>query len=212
MNNLTGTSIQDLQRNEKMEQYENIRQLADMQQAKYGTFQDIQQKQAQYAMKDINHGARANSHYNMEEQINDPKWNTQHVPTMHPMQQMQQAQHTQQEQHTQTEMEDEADINDLVNDINNNLLGEEYNSAISEVELEHNENGGYLSFIPPMLREPLIILVIFLILSENVVKNTIGRYIPQINPDFSGSVSRTGVIVYGVLLAVLFIVFKKILL
>ena len=61
-------------------------------------------------------------------------------------------------------------------------------------------------------KELLLIIAIYSILSMGFVKKTIGGYITYINPNETGKYSFVGVLIYGFLLALLFIVFRKLLL
>lgn len=66
--------------------------------------------------------------------------------------------------------------------------------------------------IPQSFREPIIIIVLFIIMSLDIVKQTIGNYIPQIRGNATGSVSLIGYAVYGAILAIAFETLKNILL
>ncbi len=82
---------------------------------------------------------------------------------------------------------------------------------IDNYDEDHPE--GYIqsivNSIPVIFREPLVIVLIFIILSQPIVKKTIGCYITQINPDADGVVGIYGVIIYGIILSTLFVVAKK---
>ena len=67
-------------------------------------------------------------------------------------------------------------------------------------------------YIPDILKEPLLIIVIYIILSQDFVKKSIGEYISYINPTPDGSVSLIGYLIYGTILASLFVILKKIIL
>jgi len=58
--------------------------------------------------------------------------------------------------------------------------------------------------IPEFIRDPLLIWIIFILLSQNFIKQLIGKYVKQINPNEDGVVSFLGVVVYGLIFAVLF--------
>ena len=111
-------------------------------------------------------------------------------------------------------MDDMGDIEDLARDIGDNLPSqaksgyEEFDSDVSE---EEDKSSGFLSWLPPAVLESLILIFIFVILSQPIVRDTLGKYIKQINPDTSGSVSTLGVVIYGTILAVLFQLSKKLL-
>lgn len=106
-----------------------------------------------------------------------------------------------------------GDIEDLARDIGNNLPKGGYEQFDSEVSIEEEDEKttGILSWIPPSIMESLILIFIFVILSQPFVRDNIGRYIKQINPDSNGNVSLLGMFIYGTLLAVLFQLSKMIL-
>jgi hypothetical protein len=64
------------------------------------------------------------------------------------------------------------------------------------------------SRIPAYLQDPLLIWIIFIIMSQNFFKQLVGKYIPYINPDEDCKVGFFGVAIYGFLFAVLFMVIK----
>ena len=66
------------------------------------------------------------------------------------------------------------------------------------------------SYIPEILKEPLLIIIIYVIMSQGFVRKSIGSYISYINPNQDGYVSLIGYITYGTILALLFMFFKKI--
>jgi hypothetical protein len=66
--------------------------------------------------------------------------------------------------------------------------------------------------IPDILKEPLLLLLIYVIMSQEFVKNLIGSYITIINPTDDGNVSFIGVVMYGVILTIFFIVLRSLLL
>lgn len=129
-----------------------------------------------------------------------------------------------------TPMPDSASLNkngwnieDLAKDISNNLPSPDSDNDVmmrpiivdSEEFPEINvpdvvkQYGGYLNFLPIILREPLIIVVLFILLSQDYVRVIIGRYLRQINPNAQGRVSFAGILTYGILLATLFSLTKR---
>ena len=58
--------------------------------------------------------------------------------------------------------------------------------------------------IPEFVRDPLLIWIIFILLSQNFIKQLIGKYVKQINPNEEGVVTFMGVVIYGLIFAVLF--------
>lgn len=105
--------------------------------------------------------------------------------------------------------QDLSDIEELAKDLNENLPEQ---IILNEHTEESKEKFNITSYIPEGLKDPLIILVLFVILSQPVVRETIGTYIKQINPDIEGKVSLTGVVIYGIILATLYYLVKRFLL
>ena len=60
------------------------------------------------------------------------------------------------------------------------------------------------------LKEFIILFGIYFLLSQEMVKDLFGQYFTSLNPDDSGKVHVKGVIIYGLILTVLFMVLKKI--
>lgn len=71
---------------------------------------------------------------------------------------------------------------------------------------------GIMNKIPQSLREPIILIVIFLLLSTDTVKQILSTYIPQIKPTTTGSVAFIGILIYATIYAASFIVAKRLLL
>jgi len=90
------------------------------------------------------------------------------------------------------------DIEDLVRDINDNLP--EDISSGTEIKKEEESKSTYSKKIPDDLVDAVLLLAVFVLLSQGKVKEFIGNYIPQINPDAEGKVAMTGVVIYGVIL------------
>jgi hypothetical protein len=74
------------------------------------------------------------------------------------------------------------------------------------------KNQSYGSYIPTLLKEPLLLLIIYIIMSQSFVKKAITTYVPQLENNLDGSKTFLGIVMYGAILAVLFTLFKKILL
>jgi hypothetical protein len=204
MNSFAGTSIQDLQRTEKQEQFDDLRRLNDIQLSKFGAMQN-QQHEIGHDVEYNNHQAQQIPYYDMADVKDYPNWLPKPPQEVGPRARPPQRQ---QQQHP------EPDIEDLALDISNSLPTDTVNISVNDMreDFEDNKSGGYLSFIPEILREPLIILVLFILLSEAFVQENIGKYIPQVNPCSEGKVSRVGVVIYGLVLVILYMILKKLLL
>ena len=108
----------------------------------------------------------------------------------------------------QSQDRETLDIEELAKDINESLPEETF-AGVSDMENNVDSSIHLLSSIPSILREPIIILILFIILSQPGIKDTIGKYITSINPDAECKVSFTGVLIYGIILAALFALAKK---
>ena len=61
------------------------------------------------------------------------------------------------------------------------------------------------------VKEPIIIIILYIVLSQDMIKNAIATYIPQINPsEETGNVTLLGVVIYGTILATLYMIIKYI--
>lgn len=182
---INGTSIQDLKRRESSEQYENLRRLHNMQNQHYEAAPNGMQSNQQ-------------PYYTIQSGAEYPQYNTQQYNV--PMEQNRYSYPVQQ-----------TAIEDLARDINNNLSDDQFDEVASELVLEETRNRNWLTHIPKLLQEPLLLLIIYIILSQPLVRDNIGKYIKQINPDETGRVSLMGIIIYGTLLVVLYSVTKMLL-
>lgn len=79
----------------------------------------------------------------------------------------------------------------------------ELDDLLDEYEPEQTSNGWW-----DLVRDPLIILILYFILSQPIVFNSISKVVPQLIPTESG-VSNLGILIYGIILAVLFMVVRK---
>ena len=66
------------------------------------------------------------------------------------------------------------------------------------------------NIIPNIIKESIIIIILFVILSVPYVKDTIGTYVKQININKDGKVPLLGMVTYGFILAVLVLITKQI--
>lgn len=108
------------------------------------------------------------------------------------------------------QQQDRLDIEELARDINESLPREMMEDISSVTQEDKSiDSSQFVSGVFDFLKDPLIILVIYVILSQAIVKETIGKYINQINPNSEGQVSFTGVVIYGIILAALFVLVKR---
>jgi len=106
-------------------------------------------------------------------------------------------------------------IKNLANDINQSL--DDYLPSISmysdtdtdsdiDIDLSHTKS----SRIPLELKEIIIIIIIYVFMSQKLIKNHLSKYISYLQPDDDGMIQLSGYIVYGSLIALLFVIIKKI--
>lgn len=113
-------------------------------------------------------------------------------------------------------------ISNLVSDINKSLdehpptpkkrhekrrkdKREEQNQETTEEEKDVDQGQGLIAGIPMWIKEMILLITIYFILSIGFVKNTIGNYIRYVNINPDGSVSFIGILIYGLIIAGLFI-------
>ncbi|CAH6421500.1 Hypothetical protein KVN_LOCUS313 [uncultured virus] len=145
-------------------------------------------------------------------QLNNIKYDpNKNIPNI--MQQMQNQYYGQKNLHSDNSHDFKQDIESLAKDISANMPHENfYGNENQEDNIKKQIKQNYMSMIPNVIKEPIILIIIYVILSQSFVKNGIGKYIKQINPDENGNISLIGIIIYGTILAVLFMFAKKILL
>ena len=177
---MEGTAIKDLKSNNSY--YTDIRNLQEANMANYNIGQNIQKEQAHDASQ-MMYQAQHMPYYTIDEN-GELKFIKPGVPR-------------------------DSDAEELAKDLNENLP--DTFASVSDVTTEKSNTGRFniMSKIPESFRDPLIILVIFIVLSLPVVRETLSNYIPQINPDAEGKVAFTGILIYGIILVALFMIAKR---
>jgi hypothetical protein len=182
---------------------DNLRNQQDMGQASYGAQQNMHYEQGHNAAHQV-HQAQHNPYYDVPDNMGYPQFNKPvseegaHPGYLTP-QQIQQIQQIQQKK--------ELDIEELTKDINENIPEDTFFS-LGEPE-EESQSGGVLSFLPKEWREPLLLLVIYLLFSQPIVRQTLGNYITQLNPDAEGKIGFAGVLIYGIILVTIYFLAKR---
>jgi hypothetical protein len=110
-----------------------------------------------------------------------------------------------------------SSINELKENINNKEKNKEKNKpktiekmtkdSSSEVKKSNDIIEKILSYDD--VRDFMIIFAVFFLLSQDMIKDFFSEYVTYLNPDDEGKIGVKGVFVYGVLLAVLFLVIRK---
>ncbi|MCJ7636863.1 MAG: hypothetical protein MUO21_05185 [Nitrososphaeraceae archaeon] len=99
---------------------------------------------------------------------------------------------------------EDFDIDELTKDINDNMQDDTF-ASVSETEEDKS------SYIPFGWKEPLLLLLVYLFLSQSLIRQFAGKYIPQLNPGEDGTVGFVGVLIYGILLVTVYFIVKKLL-
>ena len=232
-NPMSGTSIRELYNRKRDNQYENGNQMGQLTEEQmlpsfqhhsiHSTNQNMQQP-SMHPMQQM-HQAPQQIYPIQQQQMQQmqpiqPMQQMQQMPMqqMQPMQQM----HPQNsnsnpytnEQYDYDKQYNSDDIEELVRDISDNLPEENVSTSdpIKEKLLRNQKNDKsydtYFNNIPEGMRECILLLLIYMILSNGSVKRFIGKYIKQINPGENEKVSTLGVFIYGVLLVTLFKMIK----
>lgn len=109
------------------------------------------------------------------------------------------------------------EVNDSLDDLNTPQEPPKQQPSIRPRQLqkqqkEQKDNDGIMGRVPMFLREPIIIVLIYVVLSLDIVKKTLSSYIPQIKPSADGSILFVGIIIYAMILAISYSVAKRLLL
>ena len=80
-----------------------------------------------------------------------------------------------------------------------------------ELESKTEETKNFLNdvFKSEKVRDMLIIFILFFLMSQDMIKDLFSQYFTSIQPDNNGVVGAKGVVIYGVILAVLFVIVKS---
>lgn len=165
-------------------------------------------------MNQVNYNANQNVHYEQGHNSANQMHEMQHMPYNNLSNYSEYPQYNQpvpQNQYpgylTMKKPNEQSVIEELAKDINENITDA---SGSIYADLDDNKNiSGDISNILTELRGPIILLILYLILSTQTVKDFIGKYISQINPNDNGVVSFTGILIYGLILCVLFYIVNK---
>ena len=164
---MIGTSIGDLNKN-------NLRNSQDIAQANYEIGQSMQYEQGHNAAHQM-HQAQQIPYYDMSvvnKQTYPQFINYSGQPIQHLQKQVPGCR-----KHKGEKMEKgEIDIEELAKDINDNLTEDTFTSIPESTEDQHQSSSlNLLSSVPTVFKEPLIILILFIILSQSAVKDTLGK-------------------------------------
>ena len=80
-----------------------------------------------------------------------------------------------------------------------------------KLKKESNSDKSFYFNIPDMIKDPVLIWLVYMLMSQNFFKKLVGKYVSSINPTEEGVVPLTGVAVYGIILVSLYTLIKLIL-
>lgn len=88
-------------------------------------------------------------------------------------------------------------------------------NTVKQIEKDLEEKTEYTkNFLGDILKsskvkDMIVIVILFFLMSQDMIKDVFAQYFTSINPDDNGVVGAKGVIIYGIILAVLFVVFRN---
>ena len=204
MNNL-GTPIHELHKQEDANQIQNINATNFMGDMSYGAMQNLHSEQAHSAQHAV-HQAQHAPYYNNNPNYTDPHFD----------QSDRGVRYTGSTTHLTSELPDIEYLTKKINDElpDDTIMGDVFDHFDNTVTTKDKKTYRYafLEKMPKILVESLIILLVYILISQPFVRDTIGKYIKQINPGAKREVSLTGIVIYGLILVVLYSVIKKFLL
>jgi uncharacterized protein YqhQ len=116
----------------------------------------------------------------------------------------------------------QPDIRELVNKIDNKIDSKQENDIfddyqdipmIKETQKEsEKENQWSHIFNVLTLKDMVLLIVIYIIMSLSFVQNFIAGYIPYIKPEENGVIPTTGIIIYAIFFAVIYLISRKLIL
>ena len=96
---------------------------------------------------------------------------------------------------------DITDITDIREKIEGFVTGNETPNPIGYIQWFFDDCFNYKDF--------LILFILYFVLSQEMIKDFFSRYFSSLNPDDEGKIGVQGVIIYGLILTILFMVIKK---
>jgi hypothetical protein len=95
-------------------------------------------------------------------------------------------------------------IEDFVNDVNSTKSSNSSNSTKS-----YSDYVGWFFDECFNYKDFLILFILYFVLSQEMIKDFFSKYFSSLNPDDEGKIGVQGVIIYGLVLTILFMVIKK---
>jgi hypothetical protein len=101
-----------------------------------------------------------------------------------------------------------SNINDSLDNIKPKKKKTKKKEDTDTETIEDVPKPSYKKIIFDKIKEPLLLLFIYFLLSQGFVKNLFGMYFKQINPNDDGQVSIFGILIYGTILTIIFMISK----
>lgn len=188
-NSMSGTTIMDLRKQKEIDELKKKHELGnynDGRMTQYNANQNLQYEQGH------------NDAYDVTQVQQDPYYRMQNVSGYPSNPEISNNMIKLNNKISSTMPEKKYSDDDIISDI----IKEEFES-----EKENDSKINYNTII----KESIIILVIYMILSLPVVQKNIGKLIPMINPGYNGSLSMSAVLIYGIILVILVALVKNLL-
>jgi len=96
----------------------------------------------------------------------------------------------------------EDDTDNYISKINKSVDKINHSDTDTDIDIEKPKKKPR---IPNIFKEPLLLLLIYIILSQNFIRTFFGKYITYINSDDDGNVSQLGIVIYGTIFVVFFL-------
>jgi hypothetical protein len=101
---------------------------------------------------------------------------------------------------------EECDIDDEI-DEDDKITEEETEEYVIKSNKKHRKHKKNNKFD---FRDPILLWLVYMMLSQGFIKDTIGKYVPVINPNDEGVVGLFGIGTYGIILVVIYFVLRYI--
>ena len=99
-----------------------------------------------------------------------------------------------------------TDDSDSYNETDDSVRENEFDESRGKFGKYHEKN----SYVPDILKDPIICIIIYVVISQSFVQRALGNYISHVVPRADGTVSFVGQLILGTILGILFVFFKKV--
>ena len=103
----------------------------------------------------------------------------------------------------------QPDLNELAKEISSNISDEDLDKINKEPFVSDKTTNDKQKYIPDILIEALLLLIIYIILSQSFSIKFFSKFIPQLTAKPDSGVPFIGVLIYGIILAAVFFISRK---